>query len=315
MDFHMNNYQRLLVVIDEHDFSLKGVARALYIASRSNAVVVVMLLEHGSFINRLVDTFEHDELETAALTQPLSLEKKRQCIQQFIKSTSQSGLRISQSAITCSCCDDILRFCDDLKVDAIFTAASRHKLWNWLTIKALDIRLIRESLKPIIIVKDHPWEPGGRIISLIESCTEDTDKKALNEKVLESTAHFVHLLQGCCHLVDCYFDDHLSLNDDRRNKFALDEHHHFQLLSDYSHRYHLLPSNTLASHQHFHLAKSLPEAEIEILSKQVDSELVILGEQGGFDLLNHFYGNVAEQVVERINCDLLVVKPSSQIGH
>ncbi len=313
----MDSYQRLLVVIDEHDFSLKGVSRALYVASRTHAVVVVMLLEHGNFVNRLVDSFEHEHKAIVPTeSQSLSLEKKRQCIQQFIKSTNRSGLPISFAAVTCSSCDDLLTFCHDLKVDAIFIAASRHKLWNWLTIKALDIRLIKESLKPIIIVKDHLWEPGGQIISFVETCSEDLGKKALNEKVLETTAFFIKLLKGHCHLIDnhpvdeSYAAQALIETDSCTNQLTLHENNQFQQLSAYNNRYQLLPNDSKTVHEHFHFTRTLPENEIEALAKQVDSDLVILGQQASSDLTSNFYGNIAELVIDKINCDLLVVKSS-----
>ncbi|MCG9696819.1 universal stress protein [Shewanella sp. Isolate11] len=307
----MDSYQRLLVVIDEHDFSLKGISRALYMASRTNAVVIVMLLQHGNFVSRLVDTFEQSDSESLPNTKHLTIEKKRQCINEFIKSTCQSGLSISQAAINCTSCDDVLTFCDDFKVDAVFIAASRHKLWNWLTIKALDIRLIRESTRPVVVVKDHLWEPGGRIISLIEPCTEDIEHKELNETVLQTTAHFTQLLKGDCHLVDCYFGETPSISFHQAMTPESNEGYHFEQMSKYTSQYHLLPSNVKTVNEHFHLAKELPEDAIESLSKRVDSELVILGDKGTPNLLSNLCGNVAEQVIDRINCDLLVVKKSS----
>ncbi|MCE9678588.1 hypothetical protein LZP69_05200 [Shewanella sp. AS1] len=311
----MDSYQRLLVVVDEHDFSLKGIARALYMASRTtNASIIVMLLEHGSFVSRLVDTFEHgNEADTGeglnGHSTQMSLDKKRHCITQFIQTNRQNGLSISQASISCHSCDDVLSFCEDFKVDTIFIAASRHKLWNWLTIKALDTRLVRESPRPVVVVKDHLWEPGGRILSLVDPCNNGEDEQALNKKVLQTAEHFTRLLKGYCHLLDCYYGETPSISFHQSVSPEGDEQYHFERLSRYSSEYHLLPDRSLKAREYCHLVKELPEDAIESLSKKVDSELVIIGDKGTSSFFSNLCGHAADQVIDRINCDLLVVKP------
>lgn len=305
----MDSYQRLLVVVDEHDFSLKAVSRAVYLASKTHAAIIVMMLEHSHFVNRLVDTFEADASKGQA--QPLTKERKLSCLNAFISQAAQSGLTISKASITCHCSDDVLQFCDDFKVDAVILAASRHTLWNWLTIKPLDVRLIRESSRPVVVVKDHLWQPGGHILSLVEPCADDVTHKELNDAVLQTSEHFSQLLAGDCHLIDCYYGDTPSMSFHQVLTPANDEHYHLQQMSRYSNRYHLQPEGSGMSNHHLHLAKSLPEDAIESLAKEVDSELVIVGDTGNGNMFSNMCGHVGEQVIDRIQCDLLVVKPQS----
>ncbi|QYJ84678.1 universal stress protein [Shewanella mesophila] len=307
----MDSYQRLLVVIDEHDFSFKGVSRAVYMASRTHASIIVMILEHSNFVNRLVDTFEHNDTQTDGERRPCTIEKKRQCLDEFIKSTSRTGISISRAAISCHSSDDVLQFCHDYNVDAVVVAASRHSLWNWLTIKPLDVRLVRESSHPVVVVKDHVWQPGGHILSFVEPCSDDQDHRALNEAVLQTAEHFTQLLDGDCHLIDCYYGETASISFHQPISPEADEQYHLKQMSLYSSQYHLLPDNIKFPNDHLHVAKALPEDAIESISKQVDSELVIVGDMGHSNLLSNMCGNVAEQVIDRIGCDLLVVKPST----
>ncbi|QYK00028.1 universal stress protein [Shewanella psychrotolerans] len=301
----MDSYQRLLVVVDEHDFSLKAVSRAVYLAGKTHAIIIVMMLEHSHFVNRLVDTFESEN--NGDQFQPQTKERKQSCLTAFIRQAVQSGLNISKASIACHSSDDVLQFCEDYRVDAVILAASRHKLWNWLTIKPLDVRLIRESSRPVVVVKDHIWHPGGHILSLVEPCADDMVHKELNETVLQTSEHFSELLCGDCHLIDCYYGDTPSISFHQTVSPANDEHFHLQQMSQYSTRYHLQPENT-PKNKHIHLTKSLPEDAIESLAKEVDSELVIVGDTGKTDLFSSLCGNVGEQVIDRIQCDLLVVK-------
>ena len=269
------------------------------------------MLEHSNFVNRLVDTFENGDAQLNGEHKPCTVEKKRQCIDEFIKSTSRTGISISRASISCHSSDDVFQFCRDYNVDAVIIAASRHSLWNWLTIKPIDVRLVRESVQPVVVVKDHLWQPGGRILSFVEPCTDDQEHKELNETVLKTTEHFTQLLDGDCHLIDCYYGETPSISFHQPISLETDELYHLKQMSLCSSRYRLLPDNINSSRDHLHVAKALPEDAIESLSKQMDSELVIVGDMGHSNLLSNMCGNVAEQVIDRIGCDLLVVKPST----
>ena len=48
---------------------------------------------------------------------------------------------------------------------------------------------------------------------------------------------------------------------------------------------------------------------LKSFSEVLDSELVILGTIGRTGLTAALLGNVAEQVIDNINCDLLALKP------
>lgn len=315
----MDSYKRLLVVIDEHDFSFRGISRAAYMANKSRAHILVMLLEHSHFVTRLVETFHHsqasDPSNVGNLAQTISA--KRHCLADFIQTVAQTGVAISPASTSCHCIDDVLQCCRDFQVDAVLISASTRQLWHWLAIKSLDVRLLKESPRPVVIVKDHAWQPGGRIVSLVEPCAEG-GQKSINEAVLQTTEHFTQLLKGDCHLLDCYYGDSPSISFQQPVMPETDEQYHLCQLSLYSSRYHLLPnqSDRHVSASHFHVTKALPEDAIAKLAKQVDSELVIVGDCGQSNLLSNMCGNIAEQVIDRIDCDLLVVKPhSSAVYH
>ncbi|WP_394229509.1 universal stress protein [Shewanella colwelliana] len=303
----MDSYQRILVVVDEHDFTLKGISRAAYIAGKNHAAVIVMLLEHGNTVNRLLDAFE----VKTEIGKPSTLEEKYYCLHEFTKKAAHTGINISMASISCHSSDDVMQFCLDFKVDAVVVSASRHKMWDWLTIKPLDLRLVRESDQPVFVVKDHPWQPGGHILSFVEPCCEDEDHKSLNSTVLQTSAHFSHLLQGDCHLIDCFYGDNPSISFHLENDQRTNQQHHIEKLSNCLSQYHLDSRGGNDNNSLLHVAKALPEDAIESVAKEVDSELVIVGDFGHQGLLNNMCGNIAELVIDRINCDLLVVKPQS----
>lgn len=77
----------------------------------------------------------------------------------------------------------------------------------------------------------------------------------------------------------------------------------------------MLPETITAPNEHFHLAKALLEDAIESVAKQLDSELVIVGNIGPSHLFANLCGNLEELIIERIRCDLLVVKSRMLVAY
>ncbi len=60
--------------------------------------------------------------------------------------------------------------------------------------------------------------------------------------------------------------------------------------------------------------QGLPEDVIPEAAKTLDAAMVILGTTGRTGLSAVFIGNTAEQVIDKINCDVLALKPAGYIS-
>ena len=78
--------------------------------------------------------------------------------------------------------------------------------------------------------------------------------------------------------------------------------HHVDVMKEYASKYHL-------SDEFLHVEEGLPEDVIEKVAQQIDAELVILGTVGRTGISAVLIGNTAEHVIDRLNCDLLALKP------
>ena len=71
----------------------------------------------------------------------------------------------------------------------------------------------------------------------------------------------------------------------------------------------------LAQEGHFFLdIISNDEDVIESVSNEIDAELVILGTIGRTGISAALIGNTAEHVIDRLNCDVLAIKPEGYIS-
>jgi hypothetical protein len=55
-------------------------------ASRTHVSIIVMMLEHDNYVNRLVGAFEQGTTSTNGEHNPCTFETKRQCIDEVIRS-------------------------------------------------------------------------------------------------------------------------------------------------------------------------------------------------------------------------------------
>ncbi|MNH06177.1 Universal stress protein E [compost metagenome] len=58
-----------------------------------------------------------------------------------------------------------------------------------------------------------------------------------------------------------------------------------------------------------HVEKGLPEEVIPDLAEHLQAGVVVLGSLGRTGISAAFIGNTAEQVIDHLKCDLLVLKP------
>jgi universal stress protein E len=83
--------------------------------------------------------------------------------------------------------------------------------------------------------------------------------------------------------------------------------HHQTAMNDHANTFNIPLENT-------HVKEGLPEDVIQSVSNKIDAELVILGTIGRTGLSAALIGNTAEHVIDRLNCDVLAIKPNGYIS-
>ncbi len=160
------------------------------------------------------------------------------------------------------------------------------------------------------MVKDQPWPENGTALVAVNLASEEDYHNPLNEKLVKETLQLAEQVnQTSVHLAGAYpitpiniaielpdFDpsvyndairgQHLLAMKALRQKFSIDE------------------SKT-------HVEKGLPEEVIPDLAEHLQAGIVVLGSVGRTGLSAAFLGNTAEQVIDHLRCDLLVIKPDS----
>jgi len=293
----METYENILVIIEEQNFVTKAIDKAVKLVQRSHGKVNILLFKNNSTINH----FSNYVARNAKDKLKASLSEKNATLQKLITKLVNNGVNISTKIITCNRYSTILNEAKENNIDTILLAASNHDFWDTYQINPMDSYLIGHCPYPLLIIKNHEWKIEGNILSAVEVFNNKTEHQQLTKKILEESEHFSLLLEGNCHTLDCYSDDSNTMSFEPSPEES-NKDYHLSMMKKHCQNYHL-------SFEQIHLSQELPEYAITKLSTEIDSELVILGDCGHRSLLDQFSVHVSEEVLNNINCDLLVLKP------
>ncbi|EEX8848594.1 universal stress protein UspE [Escherichia coli] len=168
--------------------------------------------------------------------------------------------------------------------------------------------LLRKCPSPVWMVKDQPWPEGGKALVAVNLASEEPYHNALNEKLVKETIELAEQVNHTeVHLVGAYPVTPINI------AIELPEFDP-SVYNDAIRGQHLLAMKALRqkfgiNENMTHVEKGLPEEVIPDLAEHLQAGIVVLGTVGRTGISAAFLGNTAEQVIDHLRCDLLVIKP------
>ena len=287
----MAMYQNMLVVIDPYQDDQPALRRAVYLHQRIGGKIKAFLPIYD-FSYEMTTLLSPDE--RTAMRQGV-IAQRTAWIREQAKFYLESGVPI-----------DVISGGHDL----VLKMAHQHDRLEAVIFTPTDWHLLRKCPSPVWMVKDQPWPEGGKALVAVNLASEENYHNTLNEKLVRETLSLAEEVNHTeVHLIGAYpvtpiniaielpdFDpsvyndairgQHLLAMKALRQKFGIDE-------------------------KFTHVEKGLPEEVIPDLAEHLQAGIVVLGTVGRTGLSAAFLGNTAEQVVDHLRCDLLVLKPEA----
>ncbi|TWC33565.1 nucleotide-binding universal stress UspA family protein [Pseudomonas sp. SJZ079] len=163
-----------------------------------------------------------------------------------------------------------------------------------------DWQLSRELPTPLLLVKTPRAWAGNTVLAAMDVDHQDSEHQALQGHVIDYTAELCRLFQAELHVVSAYAAPALAdptIHIDQ----AIAQHCHDQC-QWFQHEY------ELAEH-HLHIGEGPAKTLIPRIASDQGAVLTVLGTIGRSGLSGILVGNTAETVLERLNCDVLILKP------
>ncbi|WP_286272739.1 universal stress protein UspE [Thalassotalea hakodatensis] len=300
----MEKYQKILAVIDPTTEEQKALKRAIELAHKTQGNIVAFLSIYD-FSYEMTTMLSSDERE--AMRQSL-IDDRKTWLENIIAQENHQGLTINHQVVWHNRpFEPIIEQAIHHNVDIVIKGTHEHDKLKSVIFTPTDWHILRKCPCPVLLVKDHSWPANGNIVASVNVGSDESEHTSLNDIITQEAVLLGNIIQGNVHLVNSYPGTPVNIaieipefnaneyNDSMRQ-------HHQQAMQNHATKYSISTENT-------HVREGLPEDVIEEVSQQLDAELVVLGTIGRTGISAALIGNTAEHVIDRLNCDVLALKP------
>lgn len=301
----MNQYQKILAVIDPDAEEQKSLSRALEIATKSGASVTAFLSIY-ELSYEMTTMLSMDERET--MRQAVVDERSDWLTDMVEQIVDDVRVSVDVKVVWHNRpFESIIYEVIDHSYDLIVKGTHDHSVLKSVIFTPTDWHLMRKSPVPVLLVKEHDWPENGQIIAALNVGMEDDAHVSLNDVITEKAKGFATLLGAQVNLVNAFPGTPVNIaieipEFDPVGYTESVKKHHQQAMQKHAAKHQVDES-------HCHVKEGLPEDVIPAVSKEIDAELVIIGTVGRQGISAALIGNTAEHVIDKLDCDVLAIKP------
>lgn len=194
--------------------------------------------------------------------------------------------------------------------DLVIKDTHHHTLAQRTILTNTDWHLIRGCPVPLLLTKPAPWANTPRVVAAVDPGHANDKPLALDHRILDHAALFARKLGGELHALHAYIPmsvvatvnamppmagavTEADLARDRENEFKQVS----ALVSDYA-----------VAADRIHLEIGGPGEVLPRIAAQIHADIIAMGVISRSGLKRAFVGSTAEDVLERLPCDALIVK-------
>jgi universal stress protein E len=310
----MSIYNKILVVADINHDEQPALARAIHLAQKStspsNITLFLSIYDFSYDMTSMLSSEERNAMRLGVIQQR----------EHWLRKVAEPYLDLDSSHISF-----------DVKVvwhnrpyeaiiaevfsgghDILVKGTRKHDILESVIFTPTDWHLLRKCPKPVLLVKNSDWPQEGNIVASVHVSSESEVHQRLNSAMTEQLLEISKRFNAKPYLVSAYPETPVNI------ALELPEFDP----SSYSDalRAHVLTSMK-ALRQKYGIdnaqaivEQGLPEDVIPQVATKLDAAMVILGTTGRTGLSAVFIGNTAEHVIDKINCDVLALKPDGYIS-
>jgi universal stress protein E len=171
-----------------------------------------------------------------------------------------------------------------------------------------DWKLLRYSPAPVLMVKsDKPWA-GGIVLAAVDVGNADAEHRTLHASIISHGHDIAALAKAKLHVISAHPAPMLSAADPT-----------FQLKETIEARYReeckAFQAEYQISDDCLHIAEGPADALIPQTARKLGAVVTVIGTVARTGLSGALIGNTAEVVLDSLESDILVLKPSDIIAH
>ena len=206
----------------------------------------------------------------------------------------------------------IVRRAIEVGADLIVNGTRTRGFANRLVLRHTDWELVRHSPIPLLLVKSNRLKLSGKpaILAAIDPLHANEKPARLDEQILDVADGMATILKGALHAVHAYMPLSVSLAAGIGepivwNTATLDADYTRQVSKRFART--LRATGIPTSRRHLRIGSTAHE--LAMCAAQIRATLVVMGAVSRTRLERLFIGSTAEQVLDDLTCDVLIIRP------
>ena len=197
------------------------------------------------------------------------------------------------------------------RADLVVKDTHHHSLAQRTFLTNTDWELIRRCPVPLLLTKSGRWSEVPRIVAAVDPGHVNDKPKILDHWIVEHASLFAQRLHGELHVLHVYLPIAIigaatAVNPPMvaaatPEDLALEEKNRRQLVTALVDEYNVAPQN-------IHLELGGPGQVLPLAAGRMHADVMTMGAIARSGLKRIFVGSTAEDVLERLPCDALIVK-------
>lgn len=308
----MQRFKNILLVADkatDDSSRYTTVERAIALAQHNQAKLkLVEVLEelpsHSSHLYKVVPRAELREM---------LIEHRLEALDKLVAPVRETGLQINTKVLVGTPFIEIIREVMRDQHDLLIKPATGAGGVKAALFASIDMNLMRECPCAVWIEKPTKTKKYARILAAVDPTPGDEEKNRLNTKIMELSTSLAESEHSELHVVHAWilYEEALlkllvghveTLAHDTR---ASHEEWLAELLQDYA---------LAKDRSHVHLLEGKARDVIPMVAEQERVELIVMGTLSATELPRRLIGRTAENVLNRVDCSVLTVKPEGFVS-
>lgn len=175
-----------------------------------------------------------------------------------------------------------------------------HNLLQRTLLTNVDWHLVRDCPVPLLLVKDRPLAPEPNVMAAVDPLNEHDKPAALDDRIYAFAADLARVLRGRLHVVHA-FAAPLGADLAPEVRELIAQEHRAAMAK-------FLDSHAALGGKP-HLYEGLAHESLLKAATEHAADFVVMGAVARRGLKRLFIGSTAERVLDRLPCDLVIIKP------
>ena len=309
----MQRFKNILLIAGGDDWERTSLKRAVDLAKNNSArlTVVDVVEELPREMQMLVTSVNLVDLQNLVVAERLKDIKQR------IKAAMNKGVRVAAKVLVGKPFLEIIREVLKNKHDLVVKTARGEGRLKEVIFGSTAMHLLRKCPCPVWVIMPTHEKKYAKIMAAVNPDPIDEKRNTLNNKIMELATSLARIEGSELHVTHCWrlYGETMLLHRGGMSKSEVAELANKTRMEHEGRISELLEKHAPGlPNDRIHLLKGDAEALIPALAKRKSIEIIVMGTVVRTGIAGFIVGNTAENILQRVDCSVLTVKPDGFVS-